>query len=62
VLLSYNLTATVNFPTILQNQSNRAVDHIFTDNYNFTMYNVSPIYNGLSDHVAQLLTIKDINL
>jgi hypothetical protein len=26
------------------------------------MYTVSPVYNGLSDHDAQLLTIKDINL
>jgi hypothetical protein len=27
-----------------------------------TKYIASPIYNGLSDHDAQLLTIKDINL
>jgi hypothetical protein len=47
VLLSYNLTA---------------IDNIFIDNYKFAKYTVFPIYNGLSDHDAQLLTIKDINL
>jgi hypothetical protein len=62
VFLSYNLTATVHFPTRVQNQSNMAIDTIFIDNYKFTKYNVSPIYNGLSDHDAKLLTIKDINL
>jgi hypothetical protein len=57
VLLSCNLTATVHFPSRVQNQSNMAMDNIFLDNYKF-----SPVYNGLSDHDAQLLTIKDINL
>jgi hypothetical protein len=61
VLLSYNLTGTVHFPTRVQNQSNTAIDNIFIDNSKFTKYNVSPVYNGLSDHDAQLL-IKDINL
>jgi hypothetical protein len=61
VLLSYNLTATVHFLTRVQNESNTAIDNIFTDNYKFTMY-VSPIYNGLSDHDSQLLTLKDIHL
>jgi hypothetical protein len=62
VLLSYHLTATVHFPTRIQNQSNRAIDNIFIDNYKFTKYNVSRIHNGLSDHDAQLLTVKDINV
>jgi hypothetical protein len=50
VLLSYNLMATVHFPTKAQKQSNTARDNIFTDK--FTKYNVSPINNGLSDHDA----------
>jgi hydroxypyruvate isomerase len=33
VLLSYNLTSTVHFPTRVQNQSSTAVDNIFIDNY-----------------------------
>jgi hypothetical protein len=62
VLLSYNLTDTVHFPTRIQSQSNTAIDNIFIDSYKVTKHTVSPIYNGLSDHDAQLLTIKDINL
>jgi hypothetical protein len=62
MLLSYNLAATVHFPTRVQNQSCRAIDNIFIDKYTFTKSTASPIYNGLSDHDAQLLTIKDINL
>jgi hypothetical protein len=58
VLLSYNLTATVHFPTKVQNQSSMATDNILIVNYKFTKYTVSPIYNGLSDYDAQLLTIK----
>jgi hypothetical protein len=52
VLLSYNLMATVHFPTRIQNESNTAIDYIFIENYKFTKYIVSPIYSGLSDHDA----------
>ena len=62
MLLSYNLLAIVHFPTRSQNQSNTAIDNIFLDIYKFTNFNVLPLHNGLSDHDAQLLTIKDINL
>jgi hypothetical protein len=31
LLLSYNLTATVHFPTRVQNESNMAIDYIFID-------------------------------
>jgi hypothetical protein len=58
MLLAYNLAATVHFPTRVQNQSNTATDNIFIVNYEFTKYAVSPTYNGLSDHDAQLLIIK----
>jgi hypothetical protein len=57
VLLSYNLTATVHFPTRVQNQSNMPIDSTFINNYKFTKYTVSAIYNGLSNHDSQLLTI-----
>jgi exonuclease III len=62
MLLSYNLAATVHFPTRVQNQSCRAIDNIFVDTYKFRKYTAFPIYNGLSDHDAQLLTLKDINV
>jgi endonuclease/exonuclease/phosphatase family metal-dependent hydrolase len=62
MLLSYNLAATVHFPTRVQNQSSRAIDNIFIDKYKFTNYTAPSIYNGLSDHDAQLLAIEDINV
>jgi hypothetical protein len=52
MLLSYNLLATVHFPTRVQNQSNTAMDNIFTDIHKITAYTVSPVYNVLSDHDA----------
>jgi hypothetical protein len=57
-----HLDTTVHFPTRIQNKSNTALDNIFIDNYKFTKYNVSPIYNGLSDQDVQLLAITDISL
>jgi hypothetical protein len=62
MLLYYYLLAIVHFPTRVQNQSNTAVDNIFMDIHKITNYTVSPIYNGLSDHDAQLLIVKDVNL
>jgi hypothetical protein len=56
------LTATVHFPTRVQNQSSTAIANIFTDNYKFTKHTVPAIRNWLSVQDAQLLTIKDINL
>jgi len=59
---TYNLTATVTFPTRSQDTSSTTIDNIFIDNSKISIYTVSPFFNGLSDHDAQLLTIKDINL
>ncbi|PNF37508.1 hypothetical protein B7P43_G14331 [Cryptotermes secundus] len=61
LLLSYNLRATVNFPTRVHNHTSTAIDNIFIDKQKFIKYSVSPLYNGLSDHDAQLLFIKDID-
>jgi hypothetical protein len=38
------------------------INSIFIDNLKFSNYTVFPLLNGLSDHDAQLLIIKDINL
>jgi hypothetical protein len=62
VLLPYNFSAIVHFPTRVQNQSKMAVDHVFVNNHKITNYTVSPIYSGLSDHGAQLITVKNVNL
>ena len=62
VLLSYNLSAITDFPTRSQFQTSTIIDNIFIDTYKFTNYTVHPLYNGLSDHDAQLLKINEINL
>jgi hypothetical protein len=62
VLQTYNLTAIVNFPTRSQGIFSTMIDNIFIDNSKFSNYTVLPFFNGLSDHDAQLLIIKDINL
>jgi exonuclease III len=62
MLQSYNLSAIVCFPTRVQNQSSTTIDNIFIDIHKIKNYTVCPIYNGLSDHDAQLLIVKDVNL
>jgi hypothetical protein len=62
LLQTYNLTAIVTFPTRSQGISNTTTDNIFIDNSKISNYTVSPFFNGLSNHDAQLLIIKDINL
>jgi len=61
VLLTYNLSAIVHFPTRSQGYFSTAIDNIFSDTYKFINYTVSPLHNGLSDHDAQLLIINDVN-
>ena len=62
MLLTYNLSATLQFPTRTQSHSSTATDNLFIDTYKLLNYTASPLYNGLSDHDAQLLTIKDAKL
>jgi len=58
VLLTYNLSATVYFPTRSQGSSNTAIDNIFIDPFKFINLTVSPLCYGLSDHDAQVLKIN----
>ena len=62
VLLTYNLVSIVHFPTLTQGSSSTAIDIIFLDTNTFFNYTISPQYNGLADHDAQLLVINDLNL
>jgi hypothetical protein len=62
VLQTNNLTAIVTFPTRSQGISNSTIDNIFLDNSKITNYTVTPFFNGLSDHDAQLFILKDISL
>jgi hypothetical protein len=62
MLESYNLLAIVHFPTRVQNQSSTKVDNIFIDIHKSRNYTVQPLHNGLSDHDAEVLIVKDVNL
>jgi hypothetical protein len=62
LLSSFNLSNTVYFPARLQNKSATAIHNIFIDTSKFPNYVVSPLYNGLSDHGAQLIKLSDINI
>jgi hypothetical protein len=62
VLLIYNLSAIVHFPTSSQGYSSTAIDNIFIDTCRFINYTASPLHNGLLDHDAQLLIINYVNL
>ena len=62
MLLTYNLVSIVHFPTRTQGSSSTATDNIFLDTNTFPNYTISPLYNGLADHDAQLLKISDLIL
>jgi hypothetical protein len=62
LLISFNLTSIVSFPTRIQNSSNSAIDNIFIDSSRLEHISIKPVINGLSDHDAQLLVIKNITL
>ena len=62
ILNSYNLFSRIHFPTRNQNGSNTAIDNIVTDILAFSNFKIIPIINGLSDHSAQLLIIKDLHM
>jgi len=47
VLLTYNLSAVVHFPTRFQGYSSTAVDSIFIDTNKFINYFAPPLHNGL---------------
>jgi hypothetical protein len=61
LLFSFNLSSTVYFPTVLQNEST-AIDSIFIDTPKLPNYVVSPLYTGLSDHDARLITLSDTDI
>jgi hypothetical protein len=58
LVLTYNVTSIIKFPTRLQNTSATATDNMFLDTNEFEVYTLIPITNGTSVHDAQLLTIK----
>jgi hypothetical protein len=57
MLRTYNLMGTVNFSTRITKNTATLIDNIFINNDR--NYNVKPCVNGLSDHDAQLIIIKN---
>ncbi|PNF35146.1 hypothetical protein B7P43_G09274 [Cryptotermes secundus] len=62
LLSTFNLTSVVNFPTRVQNEVATAIDNIFLDVSKNNNYNVYPHINGLSDHDAQIIKFKNLNI
>jgi hypothetical protein len=62
LLLSFNLSSIVDFPTSIQCNSGCAVDSIFIDLHSCGNYTICPFVNGLSDHDAQIIYINNIVL
>ena len=60
MLQMYNLTATVNFPARVQGRSSTLIDNIFLDTTKILTFSISPFWNGLSDHDAHLLILKNL--
>ena len=50
----------MNFPTRFQHNHISATDNIFVNNTRLQQCNILPIHNGLSDHDAQCLILKNL--
>ena len=55
LLASFNLHSAVNFPRRISNISWTTIDNIFIDKNKNKDYSIIPIWNGLSDHDAQII-------
>jgi len=60
MLLMYNPTGIVNFPTRINGTSSTAIDNIFFDTSCFEEYTVCPLIDDLSDQDGQIVRIKAI--
>jgi hypothetical protein len=62
MLLSYNLSSTVNFPTRVPNNYSSAIDDVFIDKSKLKNYKEERLINGLYHYEAQLVEINDTGL
>jgi len=62
IMKTSNLTQVVTFPTRICNNKGTLIDIIFLDNAKFQNLPVHPFDSGLSDHVAQILTLRNIKV
>jgi exonuclease III len=59
MLKSYNTFQTIQFPTRITETTSSVIDNIFIDNARINSFEVISISNGLSDHEAQCLVMKN---
>jgi hypothetical protein len=59
LLITYNLSHTINFATRTQNNSSIAIDNIFGDSTRLNSSSTSLIINGLSDRDGQHIAINN---
>jgi hypothetical protein len=60
LLNTYYLVHIVDFPTRVIRNLGTVIDNIFVDNYRVNSFTISSIVNGLSDHDAQYLILKNV--
>jgi len=56
---TFNLTQVVTFPTTICNNKGTLINSIHLDIAKFQNLSVHPFDSGLSDHAAQILTLKN---
>ena len=59
---TFNLTQVFTFPTRICNNKGTLINSIFLDNAEFQNLSVHSFDSSLSDHVAQILTLKNITV
>jgi hypothetical protein len=62
LLNTYNLFSTVVFPTRITSITKSAFDNIFVYYSRMGKFGLSPMYNGISNHVAQIMLFHDITI
>jgi len=61
ILASFNLFATVKFPTRIFKDTSTQIDNIYANIHKFD-FSEYPVINDLSDHDAQIITVTDISI
>jgi soluble P-type ATPase len=62
LLASFNIHSAVSFPTRISRKSSTIIDNIFIDKLKNPDYSIIPISNGLSDHDAQIVLLRNTDL
>lgn len=62
IMNTFNLTQVVTFPTRICNNKGTLIDNIFLDKTKLNNVTVHALDNGLSDHIAQILTLVNMKV